>query len=298
MQSVEPQKFGDVAPLVTAATGLFSAGWALVFGVVGRKKWYPNGEPLQELVARISFVVAAVGVAYVYYNLTDPDQASRLKSFLWPAAGLTVTALLLYIYFYSILVHERWLKEPHQPNAEKIIGGFSKTRITVQNGSPSPEEQIWGSNRDPNLVWPPEARAKARVILTAIYLLLVVAGAAGLTYGGAAVIAARAPRIEDFFVDPKPITSGEVTTIRWRIVNADEVELKPCGHVESLGSLSAQPSTSVDYKLTAKNKFAERGIQRTLVVRVPFNNDTPSASKPRQPQPNAPAPNAGDCVVR
>lgn len=293
MEPLEPQKYGDISPLVTAATSLLSAAWALTFGILGRRKWYPNGEALQGLVTRISVVVAALGIANVYYTLSDPDRAGQLKGFLWPASLVSVAALLLYIYFYSLLVHDRWLNVAHDPKAEKIIGGFPKTR--VPSVAPTPEDQIWGSNRDPNLVWPTEARAKTRVLLTALYLLLIVAGTVGLTYGGATVIASRAPRIEEFSIVPARMNSGEVAMVRWRVVNADDVHLKDDA-VASLGSLPIRPQSDSSYTLTAKNRFATRGILQSVVVNPSSPEGSPSRPGPSVP-PNAIALEARDCSL-
>jgi hypothetical protein len=306
----EPQKFGEVTPLVTAATALLSAGWALVFGVFGRKKFFPNGDPNRALVTRIAVLVTALGVAYVFYTLSDPDQARQLSRLLPPAAGVIVVLLLVYIYFHSILVHDRWLNQPNDPNAEKIIGGFPKARQPIQVVPPAeprvvtPAEQIWGSNRDPDLVWPIEARARARTLLTGCYVLLMISGTVAATYAGAAVIAARSPRIEEFSIAPGTLNRGDVAVVRWRVVNADSIELQPNGSIAAMGSMPVRPDKDTTYTLRAKNSVAERGIAQGVIVNtIPAaasaGNTVPPARKPkRAPTPgNAEVVEARDCKL-
>src|SRR3954452_12612563 len=109
MAGPEAQNFGDVAPLVTATTCLVSAGWALTFSVFGRNGFFPNGEPYGFIVRRIGVLISVLGLAYVFYSLTDPDQARKVSGLLLPAAFLMLFLLLAYVYFHSILVHDRWL---------------------------------------------------------------------------------------------------------------------------------------------------------------------------------------------
>jgi hypothetical protein len=262
---IEPDQYGDVAPVVVAATGLLSATWALALGVFGRKKWFPNGEELGGLVTRVSIAIAALVFAAVFFTLTSPDVADELKRYLLPTGAACVIFLLAYVYLYGVLVHKRWINQVDDPKAEKIIGGFPKTR--VPSNAPSVEEQIWGSMRNPDKVWPPEARAKARAVLTLSYLLLIVSGTTSLVLGGAFVIAARAPRIEEFTIAPTEIKPGEAAMMRWRVVNSDSVELEPGGPISDRGSQTLRPLADTKaYKLKAKNKFATRSISQAVVI--------------------------------
>lgn len=107
------------------------------------------------------------------------------------------------------------------------------------------------------------------------------------------MIASRAPRIEEFSIVPARVNASEVATVRWRVVNADEVHLKDDA-VAPLGSLPIRPQSDAVYMLTAKNSFATRRILQSVVV-------NPSAPKgpPSKPGssvlPNAITLNARDC---
>ncbi len=296
MVSIEPDQYGDVAPLVVAATGLLSATWALALGVFGRKKWFPNGEELGGLITKVSVAIAALVVAVVFFALTDPDAAAELTHFLVPSAAACVIFLLAYVYLYGVLVHKRWINEVNDPHADKIIGGFPKSR--VPSTAPSIEEQIWGSAGNPDKVWPPEARAKARTALTLSYLLLVISGTTCLVLGGAFVIAARAPRIEVFTIAPTEIKLGQTSLMHWRVVNSNSVNLEPGGLIPDRGSQTLQPTADIKaYKLTAKNKFATRSIsQAVLVSATPPRRASATGSRPIA-SPGAISLDARDCKL-
>jgi hypothetical protein len=289
MTSMESNQYGDVAPLVLAATGLLSATWALALGVFGRKKWFPNGEELGDLITRVSVGVAALVLAGVFFALTSLDVARELRPYLLPTGTACVIFLLTYVYFYGVLVHKRWIRQVDDPRAEKIIGGFPKTRVRPPSmpSTASIEEQIWGSGRDPDKVWPPEARAKARAVLTLSYLLLIVSGTACLVLGGAFVIAARAPRIEEFTIAPTELRPGETALMHWRVVNSNSVNLEPGGPLSDQGSQTVQPRVDTNaYTLTARNRFATRSVSQAVLV------SAAPGKKPRQTG-SRPSPSAG-----
>jgi len=223
-------------------------------------------------------------LAGVFFALTDLDVAGELKRYLLPTGVGCVIFLLTYVYFYSVLVHKRWINQVDDPNSEKIIGGFPKSRLrpSTLSTTASIEEQIWGSGRNPDKVWPPEARAKARTVLALSYLLLVLSGTACLVLGGAFVIAARAPRIDEFTIAPTEIKLGQTALMQWRVVNSDTVNLEPGGLIADRGSQTLQPTADIKaYKLSAKNKFATRSIsQAVLVSATPPRRTVPSGSRP------------------
>jgi hypothetical protein len=293
---IEPDQYGDVAPVVVAATGLLSATWALALGVFGRKKWFPNGEELGGLVTMVSIAIAALVFAAVFFTLTSPAVADELKRYLLPTGAACVIFLLAYVYLYGVLVHKRWINQVDDPKAEKIIGGFPKTR--VPSNAPSVEEQIWGSMRNPDKVWPPEARAKARAVLTLSYLLLIVSGTTSLVLGGAFVIAARAPRIEEFTIAPTEIKPGEAAMMRWRVVNSDSVELEPGGPISDRGSQTLRPLADTKaYKLKAKNKFATRSISQAVVINATLPQKARSSVSRPMASPGAVSVDARDCKL-
>jgi hypothetical protein len=273
MIDLNTRDYGDVAPLVKAISGLLSAAWAVYFGFRGRnKEWEPPTQPLSSSLSRVAAVAVAAGLAYVWYQLTDPSEAVRLIKLLSPSVILTVTAFLLYGLQLKLLVHTRkFSTAPNVMSAEKVVGGFWKSKEANEAQRKSDvylpaDKLIWSMENDPDLVWPPFSRGLAQLSLNLSYVFLTATGASLLTCGGATIIAAQLPRIQEFTVSPAQVKSKEVLTISWRVVNARSVNLDPIGGVPAIGNRAERPEKATAYTLTAKNSFGETGVQQGVDV--------------------------------
>jgi hypothetical protein len=273
MLDLNTRDYGDIAPLVKAISGLTSAAWAVYFGFRGRNKaWEPPQQPLSSALSRVAAVAVAAGLAYVWYQLTDPAGAVALVKLLWPAVALTVVAFLVYGFLLTLLVHNRkFSNAPEVMSTEKVVGGFWKTKDAknAQRNSKNhlpPDDLIWTMEGNPDLVWPKGSRGLAQLTLNLSYVLLTISGAALLTCGGAAVIAAQAPRIEVFTTIPSQVKLGDISTVTWRVVNAKSVSLDPIGDIPPFGYRAVRPDKDTAYTLTARNSFATTGVQQSVVV--------------------------------
>lgn len=75
------------------------------------------------------------------------------------------------------------------------------------------------------------------------------------------------PIVHVFSVTPTQITKGNKVTIRWEVLNADDVELDPFGQVGSTGSTTDQPQQTTVYKLSASNRNGGKaGDFREVIV--------------------------------
>ena len=78
------------------------------------------------------------------------------------------------------------------------------------------------------------------------------------------------PRILSYLSDRRSIEPGESATLSWRVENAREVELKPLGQVDAVGSRSVKPSKTSDYLLVARGIGGQEvSDTRTIVVTAP-----------------------------
>jgi hypothetical protein len=86
------------------------------------------------------------------------------------------------------------------------------------------------------------------------------------------------PVVHVFSVSPAQITKGNKVTIRWEVLNADDVELEPFGQVSPTGSTTDQPQKTTVYKLSASNRNGGKaGDFREVIV-----NDRELASPVKQ----------------
>lgn len=65
------------------------------------------------------------------------------------------------------------------------------------------------------------------------------------------------PRIIDFSAERYFINPGETVTLRWKVENADTVEISGIGSVALQGSRSVSPGVSQTYTLVAKNRAGQ-----------------------------------------
>jgi hypothetical protein len=75
------------------------------------------------------------------------------------------------------------------------------------------------------------------------------------------------PVVHVFSVSPTQIAKGNRVTIRWEVLNADDVELEPFGQVSPTGSTTDQPQQTTVYKLSASNRNGGKaGDFREVIV--------------------------------
>ena len=301
MFDVNTQDYGDIAPLVKAIGGLSSAGWALFWGFRGRNRdWEPPDQPLSALLSRVAAVAAALGLAYAWYELTDPKGAAYLVRLLWPSFGATVLALLFYGFLLKVLVHNRKFSiEQDVMLSQKVLGGIwmrrgareaqrrSKTHLTT-------DELLWTMENKPDLVWSSTSQGLAQVVLNVSYVILILLGAGALTCGGATIIAAQAPRVQEFTITPSQVRSGESSLVTWRVVNSKSVNLDPVGNVPPLGSRVVRPDKDIAYTLVATNQFATTGVQQS--IEVTLVGTPPKLARRRLPS-NITSPSAGGVTI-
>lgn len=80
------------------------------------------------------------------------------------------------------------------------------------------------------------------------------------TGGGARV------QILVFQSDPRQVSSGELSTLSWRVLNADSVTISGLGTVAPTGTRAVTPSATTTYVLTAKNSVSEETATTTVVI--------------------------------
>lgn len=90
------------------------------------------------------------------------------------------------------------------------------------------------------------------------------------------------PVIESFSVAPSKVTKGGMVTIRWRVSNADYVELENFGQVDAAGSTSDQPQQSTVYTLNASNKGGKDSKwEKVMVEEAPRSPEPQPFPKPQ-----------------
>ncbi len=69
-----------------------------------------------------------------------------------------------------------------------------------------------------------------------------------------------------FISDPKQIQAGQSSTLSWRVLNADTVNISGIGNVPSQGTAPVSPTATTTYSLTARNNVNEETATATVVV--------------------------------
>lgn len=86
------------------------------------------------------------------------------------------------------------------------------------------------------------------------------------------VRSAAAPVIDDFSAKPINVQRGRTTVLNWRTANADQVEIKGIGTVQTSGLRRVEPIETQSYTLIAKNKLGqteEKSITVKVIVPLP-----------------------------
>ncbi|HYK60491.1 MAG TPA: OmpA family protein [Bryobacteraceae bacterium] len=78
--------------------------------------------------------------------------------------------------------------------------------------------------------------------------------------------AAAAVQIVFFTATPPSISSGEASTLAWRVINADTVTLSGVGTVQAVGSIQVAPTSTTTYTLSAKNATTQDSASATVTV--------------------------------
>lgn len=78
------------------------------------------------------------------------------------------------------------------------------------------------------------------------------------------------PLIRFFEVHPTRIRKGEHVTLRWEVVDADTVELRPIGHIPlGQSTWDVAPEATTTYVLIARNAEGERQEELQVEVEIP-----------------------------
>ena len=72
-----------------------------------------------------------------------------------------------------------------------------------------------------------------------------------------------------FVANPPSIQQGRSSTLSWKVLNADTVEISGISSVAGEGTSSVSPRETTTYKLTAKNRRGEKSETVTVVVERP-----------------------------
>jgi hypothetical protein len=75
--------------------------------------------------------------------------------------------------------------------------------------------------------------------------------------------------IEEFAAQPAQITTGETTTLHWKVRNADTVLIEPglgAFDPNQTRSVQAQPQTTTTYRLIARNRYGEQMREVIVIV--------------------------------
>ncbi len=101
------------------------------------------------------------------------------------------------------------------------------------------------------------------------------------------------PVFRVFSVTPAQVTKGGKVTIRWVVLNADDVELEPFGQVPATGDRVVHPEQTTIYRLNATNKSGGKSGTFQEVIVNEANTRQPKPSATEEP-PAPPAPKTGD----
>lgn len=80
--------------------------------------------------------------------------------------------------------------------------------------------------------------------------------------------------IEEFTVTPEQATPGQVVTLKWRVTNADSVNIDVFGTVLPVGKQTDKPQQTTRYTLTASNQ-GSAPVQKVITVRIVPPTPTP-----------------------
>ncbi len=77
------------------------------------------------------------------------------------------------------------------------------------------------------------------------------------------------PVVEDWSVFPLEITQGQEVTIKWSVVNAENVKVQPFGTVDSSGERKESPQQTRTYTLIATNQGQSVELSQEVIVNIP-----------------------------
>jgi hypothetical protein len=72
-----------------------------------------------------------------------------------------------------------------------------------------------------------------------------------------------------FIANPASIQSGQSSTLSWRVLNADTVNIPGIGNVAATGSTPVAPTQTTTYTLTARNSVNEESATAVVAVTAP-----------------------------
>jgi peptidoglycan-associated lipoprotein len=92
------------------------------------------------------------------------------------------------------------------------------------------------------------------------------------------------PIVKSFTAEPTSIQRGQSATLRWEVQGADSISIdNGIGTVNAAGSRQVYPSSSTQYRLTARNESGEvSATARVNVAEPPPAPPPPEAPKPRR----------------
>jgi hypothetical protein len=173
--------FGALGPLVGAVGSLIAAAGAILLTWRGRARWEPSETDIPSGPQRVGGLAIAVLVAVLYFSTRAPGAESFLPGLAVGLVLICVVVLLVYSFFTSTQTFE------DSRRRRRVIGGFTLTpraRDAIAPGGPAEpptvQQLFERGGFDPDLVWPRQSRALAKVSFVLFYLLLVVSGTMAL----------------------------------------------------------------------------------------------------------------------
>lgn len=177
---------GTLAPVVKAAGWLLSAVAAIGLGWRGRTNWEPADESVNRGAAKVSGLLAAVGLALVWTQLASADHKRTLVLLTVTFAVLCLLSLLGYGYVVGTKVFTK--EETTGPAASrtvKQVGGFRMTHngtaVLAQRPELTVQELFKGAAYDPDKVWTRGSREAAKQVLIVGYVGLTMCGTLALS---------------------------------------------------------------------------------------------------------------------
>lgn len=177
---------GTLEPVVKAAGWLISAIAAIGLGWRGRTNWEPADESVNRGAAKVSGLLAAVGLALVWTQLASPEDERTLVLLVVTFSVLCLLSLLGYSYVLGTKVFTKEVTTgPAASRTVKQVGGFRLTKNATTFLDQRPDltilELFKGAAYDPDKVWTRGSREAAKQVLIVGYIGLTMCGTLALS---------------------------------------------------------------------------------------------------------------------
>lgn len=177
---------GTLEPVVRGAGWLVSAVAAIGLGWRGRTNWEPADETISRGAAKVSGLLAAIGLALLWSQLADAEHKPTLVLLTVALAFLCLLSLLGYGYVIGTKVFDK--EETTGSGASrmvKVVGGFrmtpAATSALAQRPNLTVQELFKGAAYDPDKVWTRGSREAAKQALVIGYIGLTMCGTLALS---------------------------------------------------------------------------------------------------------------------